>query len=42
MQGTPAAFPSGIPGMAEEMEGAMQQAPHFSRHFITLCCSASY
>jgi hypothetical protein len=26
-QRTPAGFPRGIPGMGEEMEGAMQQAP---------------
>jgi hypothetical protein len=32
MQRTPAGLPSGIPGMIEEMEGAMQQAPHPMRH----------
>ena len=32
MQRTPAGFPSGIPGMTEEIEGAMQQAPHPVRH----------
>ncbi len=26
MQGTPAGFPWGMPGMGEEMEGAVQQA----------------
>ena len=26
MQGTPAGFPLGMPGMGEEMEGAVQQA----------------
>jgi hypothetical protein len=25
---TPAGFPSGIPGIGEEIEGAIQQAPH--------------
>jgi hypothetical protein len=39
MQGTPAGFPFGIPGMGEEMEGAIQQAPHFSRHFILRFCN---
>lgn len=34
MQGTPAGFPSGIPGMGEEMEGAMQHAPQYSRQSI--------
>jgi oxygen-independent coproporphyrinogen-3 oxidase len=29
MQRTPAGFPSGMPGMGEEMEGAMQHAPQF-------------
>jgi hypothetical protein len=33
MQGTPEGFPSGIPGMGDDIEGAMQQAPQFSRHF---------
>jgi len=27
-QRTPAGLPPGIPGIADEMEGAMQQAPH--------------
>jgi hypothetical protein len=31
-QRTPAGFPAGIPGMGEEMEAAMQQAPHPGRH----------
>ncbi len=26
-QRTPAGFPSGMPGMGDEMDGAMQQAP---------------
>ena len=30
-QGTPAGFPCGIPGMGDEMDGAIQHAPHFSR-----------
>lgn len=29
---TPAGLPSGMPGIALEMDGAMQQAPQFSRH----------
>ncbi|BAN22540.1 putative uncharacterized protein [Caballeronia insecticola] len=31
MQRSPARFPSGIPGIGLEMEGAMQQAPQASR-----------
>ena len=31
-QGTPAGLPQGIPGMGEEMEGAMQHAPQPGRH----------
>lgn len=34
MQRTPAGFPSGIPGILEDMEGAMQQAPQPMRQFI--------
>ena len=34
MQGTPPGFPRGIPGMGEEMEGAIQHAPQCSLHFI--------
>jgi len=34
MHRTPAGFPPGIPGMGEEMEDAMQQAPQFFLHFI--------
>ena len=34
MQGTPAGFPAGIPGMGEDMDGAIQQAPHFSLQII--------
>ncbi len=30
--GTPAGLPSGMPGRAEVMDGAMQQAPQPSRH----------
>jgi hypothetical protein len=47
-QGTLAGLPWGIPGMGLVMEGAMQQAPHASRHFmdvpggaVGLHCSAS-
>lgn len=32
MQRTPPAFPPGIPGMGEDMDGMMQHAPHFWRH----------
>ena len=32
--GTPAGFPSGMPGMGELMLGAMQQLPQNLRHFI--------
>lgn len=31
---TPAGFPLGIPGIALEIEGAMQHAPHSVLHFI--------
>jgi hypothetical protein len=31
---TPAGFPFGIPGILEDMEGAIQQAPHPSLHSI--------
>ena len=31
MQRTPAGFPSGIPGIGEEIDGAMQHAPHNGR-----------
>jgi hypothetical protein len=33
-QRTPAGLPCGIPGMAEEIEGATQQAPQPERQFI--------
>ena len=29
---TPAGFPSGIPGIGEEIDGAMQHAPQWARH----------
>jgi oxygen-independent coproporphyrinogen-3 oxidase len=32
MQRTPAGLPWGMPGIALEMDGAMQQAPQLSRH----------
>ena len=32
MHGIPAGLPNGMPGMGEEMEGAMQHAPHPERH----------
>jgi hypothetical protein len=31
-QRTPAGFPSGMPGIGEEIDGAMQHAPHDGRH----------
>ena len=31
-QGVPAGLPSGIPGIAEDIDGAMQQAPHRALH----------
>jgi len=34
MQGSPAAFPFGIPGIGELMDGAVQHAPQFSLHCI--------
>jgi hypothetical protein len=34
MQRTPAGLPSGMPGMAEVMEGAMQQAPQPGRQGV--------
>lgn len=34
MQGSPAAFPLGIPGMGEVMDGAVQHAPQPDRHCI--------
>jgi hypothetical protein len=29
---TPDGFPSGIPGIGEDIDAAMQQAPQFGRH----------
>jgi hypothetical protein len=37
-QRTPAGLPSGMPGMAELMDGAMQQAPQPERQFISVFC----
>jgi hypothetical protein len=34
-QRSPAGLPWGMPGIDELMEGAMQQAPQPSRHFMT-------
>jgi hypothetical protein len=31
---TPAGLPSGIPGIGEDIDKAMQQAPQFSRQII--------
>jgi len=40
-QGSPAALPFGMPGMAELIDGAVQQAPHPDRHcmFSILYCN---
>jgi len=35
-QGTPAGFPSGIPGIAAEIDGAIQHAPQFGRQEKTV------
>lgn len=32
MQRTPAGFPSGIPGIGDEIDGIIQQAPQDSLH----------
>jgi hypothetical protein len=32
MHGIPPGFPFGIPGINEEIDGTMQQAPHLSLH----------
>jgi hypothetical protein len=32
--GIPAGLPCGMPGIGDEIEGAMQHAPHFGRHSI--------
>jgi hypothetical protein len=32
MQRSPAALPRGIPGIGDEIDGAIQQAPHPLRH----------
>jgi len=39
MHGTKAGLPSGMPGMGEEIEGMMQQAPQPGLHFmlVTVC-----
>jgi hypothetical protein len=35
-QRMPAGFPCGMPGMGEEIDGAMQQAPQPTRHAISI------
>jgi hypothetical protein len=35
MQRTPAGLPFGMPGIAEEILGAIQQAPQLKRHSIS-------
>ncbi len=37
-QGMPAGLPCGIPGIGDEMLGAMQQAPQFGRHSMLTTC----
>jgi hypothetical protein len=39
MQRTPAGLPSSMPGIDDEIEGAMQQAAHPIRHSIQLSIS---
>lgn len=41
MHRTPAGLPFGIPGIEEDMLGAIQQAPHPSRQFIETYASKS-
>ncbi|MEE9425236.1 MAG: hypothetical protein V3V18_09690 [Methylococcales bacterium] len=41
MQRTPAGFPLGIPGIGEEIVGAIQQAPQPVRHVIIGFCILS-
>jgi hypothetical protein len=36
MQGTPAGFPSGIPGIGLLIDGSMQHAAQFGRQIIML------
>lgn len=36
IQRTPAGLPSGIPGIGDDMEGIIQQAPQPFLHFIIL------
>lgn len=38
-QRTPAGLPFGMPGIGDDMDGAMQQAPQPTRHFMVLCMS---
>jgi hypothetical protein len=40
MHFTPAGFPFGIPGMGDDIDGAMQQAPQFGLHFISFFCKS--
>jgi len=35
-QRTPAGFPCGMPGMLEEIDGAIQHAPQPTRHAISI------
>jgi hypothetical protein len=38
MQRRPAGLPSGIPGMGDDMDGAIQQAPHPFLHWKFFIC----
>ncbi|MBN8549006.1 MAG: hypothetical protein J0M12_06805 [Deltaproteobacteria bacterium] len=38
-QGTPAGLPFGMPGKADDIDGATQHAPHPDLHDIELICS---
>jgi hypothetical protein len=37
-QRIPAGLPSGIPGIGDDKDGAIQHAPHPALQFITLIC----
>lgn len=41
-QRTPAGLPSGMPGIGELMDGAIQQAPQPGRQFIKPACYDKY
>jgi len=41
MQRTPAGLPNGMPGIGDEIEGAVQQAPQAGRQSMALNCAGS-